>query len=184
MELVLRVCLLVLLLDAPWFWFQRVPLQAVCGLGLLWPAFARDARSWALLTVLTSWPLFWNWPFSDNHDYLRAFTALSVALEALQRLRQDHAALTGRAQLEDAHAAKAAVVVGREHAEATAFPGGQAEGGEARDLREREHEQQQRGDECAALHAGGGPVHPATIPKEHSGFKRKPGVADPKDHSF
>ncbi len=80
MELVLRVCLLVLLLDAPWFWFQRVPLQLVCGLGLLWPAFARDARSWALLTVLTGWPLFWNWPFSDNHDYLRAFLALSVTL--------------------------------------------------------------------------------------------------------
>jgi hypothetical protein len=80
MELALRVFLLVLLLDAPWFWFQRVPLQLVCGLGLLWPAFARDARSWALLTVLTSWPLFWNWPFSDNHDYLRALTALSVTL--------------------------------------------------------------------------------------------------------
>jgi hypothetical protein len=80
MDLVLRVCLLVLLLDAPWFWFQRVPLQLVSGLGLLWPAFARDVRSWALLTVLTSWSLFWNWPFSDNHDYLRAFTALSVTL--------------------------------------------------------------------------------------------------------
>ena len=80
MELVLRVCLLVLLLDAPWFWFQHVPLQLACGLGLLWPALARDVRLWALLTVLTSWPLFWNWPFSDNHDYLRAFTVLSVAL--------------------------------------------------------------------------------------------------------
>ena len=80
MELVLRVCLLVLLLDAPWFWFQRVPLQALCGLGLLWPALARDPRCWALLTILTGWPLFWNWPFSDNHDYLRAFLALSVTL--------------------------------------------------------------------------------------------------------
>ena len=80
MDLVLRVCLLVLLLDAPFFWFQRVPLQLVCGLALLWPAFARDARCWALLTLLTGWPLFWNWPFSDNHDYLRAFTTLSITL--------------------------------------------------------------------------------------------------------
>jgi hypothetical protein len=80
MELVLRVCLLVLLLDAPWFWFQRVPLQLVCGLGLLWPAFGQGPRCWALLTLLTGWPLFWNWPFSDNHDYLRAFLALSVTL--------------------------------------------------------------------------------------------------------
>jgi hypothetical protein len=80
MEPALRVCLLVLLLDAPWFWFERVPLQLMCGIGLLWPAVARDARAWAVLTVLTSWPLFWNWPFSDNHDYLRAFLALSVTL--------------------------------------------------------------------------------------------------------
>ena len=80
MDLVLRVALLALLLDAPWFWFQRVPLGLVSGLGLLWPAFARDARCWALLTLLTGWPLLWNWPFSDNHDYLRVFTALAIAL--------------------------------------------------------------------------------------------------------
>jgi hypothetical protein len=80
MELVLRVFLLVLILDAPLFWFQRIPLQLASGLGLLWPALARDARYWAALTALVSWPLFWNWPFSDNHDYLRAFAALAVTL--------------------------------------------------------------------------------------------------------
>ena len=80
MELALRVFLLVLLLDASLFWFQRLPLQIACGLGLLLPALARDARFWAGVTLLTAWPLVWNWPFSDNHDYLRAFAALSVAL--------------------------------------------------------------------------------------------------------
>jgi len=80
MELALRVLLLVLLLDASLFWFQRVPLQIAAGLGLLLPAFARDARLWAGLTLLTAWPLVWNWPFSDNHDYLRALTALSLTL--------------------------------------------------------------------------------------------------------
>jgi len=80
MELALRVLLLVLLLDAPLFWFQRVPLQIACGLGLLLPALARDARFWAGLVLLTAWPLVWNWPFSDNHDYLRAFTTLAVTL--------------------------------------------------------------------------------------------------------
>jgi hypothetical protein len=80
MELALRVFLLVLLLDAPLFWFQRLPLQIVCGVALLWPALARDARVWALVTLLTAWPLVWNWPFSDNHDYLRAFAALAVTL--------------------------------------------------------------------------------------------------------
>ena len=80
MELALRVLLLVLLLDTPLFWFQRVPLQIAAGLGLLLPALARDARFWAGVTLLTAWPLVWNWPFSDNHDYLRALAALSVAL--------------------------------------------------------------------------------------------------------
>ena len=80
MDLLLRLALLALLLDAPWFWFQRVPLGLVAGLGLLWPALARDARCWLLLTFLTGWPLLWNWPFSDNHDYLRAFTTLAIAL--------------------------------------------------------------------------------------------------------
>jgi hypothetical protein len=80
MELALRALLLVLLLDAPLFWWQRVPLQIVCGLALLWPALARDARTWAVVTLLSAWPLLWNWPFSDNHDYLRACTALAVTL--------------------------------------------------------------------------------------------------------
>ena len=85
MELALRVFLLVLLLDAPLFWFQRVPLQIAAALGLLWPALGRDARYWAGLTALVSWPLFWNWPFSDNHDYLRAFAALAVTLALTTR---------------------------------------------------------------------------------------------------
>jgi hypothetical protein len=80
MELALRVFLLVLLLDASLFWFQRLPIQIACGLGLLLPALARDARFWAGVTLLTAWPLVWNWPFSDNHDYLRACAALAVAL--------------------------------------------------------------------------------------------------------
>jgi hypothetical protein len=80
MELALRVLLLVLLLDASLFWIQRLPLQIACGLGLLLPALARDPRFWAGVTLLTTWPLIGNWPFSDNHDYLRAFAALSVTL--------------------------------------------------------------------------------------------------------
>jgi hypothetical protein len=97
MELALRVLLLVLLLDAPLFWFQRVPLQVAAGLGLLLPALARDARFWAGVTLLTAWPLVWNWPFSDNHDYLRAFTALAVTL-ALSA-REPEAALRTSARL-------------------------------------------------------------------------------------
>jgi hypothetical protein len=80
MELALRLFLLVLLLDASLFWFQRAPMQIACGLGLLLPALARDARFWALVSALAAWPLVWDWPFSDNHDYLRAFAALAVML--------------------------------------------------------------------------------------------------------
>jgi hypothetical protein len=80
MELALRLFLLVLILDAPIFWFQRLPLQIAAGLALLFPALARDARVWAGITLLTAWPLVWNWPFSDNHDYLRALAALAATL--------------------------------------------------------------------------------------------------------
>ena len=85
MELALRVFLVALLLDAPLYWFQRVPLQIACGLTLLFPAATRDARAWAVITGLTAWPLVWNWPFSDNHDYLRAFAALAVTLALTTR---------------------------------------------------------------------------------------------------
>ncbi len=78
MELALRVFLLVLLLDFPLFWFQRIPLEVACALGLLLPRLVRDVRFWAVVTLLTAWPLVWNWPFSDNHDYLRCFVALAV----------------------------------------------------------------------------------------------------------
>jgi hypothetical protein len=80
MELALRLFLLALLLDSPLFWYQRVPLVLVCGLGLLAPRLLRDVRLWGVIMVLTAWPLFWNWPFSDNHDYLRCFVALAVTL--------------------------------------------------------------------------------------------------------
>jgi hypothetical protein len=80
MDLALRVFLLVLLLDSPLLWVQRVPLEIVCGVGLLVPRLLRDVRLWGSVTALTVWPIFWNWPFSDNHDYLRCFVALAVTL--------------------------------------------------------------------------------------------------------
>lgn len=97
MELALRVFLVVLLLDAPLYWFQRVPLQIACGLTLIFPAATRDARAWGVITLLTAWPLVWNWPFSDNHDYLRAFGALAVTLALTTR--EPEAALRTSARL-------------------------------------------------------------------------------------
>jgi hypothetical protein len=85
MELALRLFLVAQLIDAPLFWFQRVPLQIAAGAMLLVPALGRDARAWAGLTLLTAWPLVWNWPFSDNHDYLRALLALAVTLALTAR---------------------------------------------------------------------------------------------------
>jgi hypothetical protein len=76
--LALRVSLLALLLDVPIYWFQREPVVLVAGLGLVWPRAARSRVLWLLLFVFTAWPLFWNWPFSDNHDYLRALWCLAV----------------------------------------------------------------------------------------------------------
>jgi len=79
-DLALRVFLLVLLLDSPLLWMQRIPLEIASGLGLLLPRLMRDVRFWAVVSFLTAWPLVWNWPFSDNHDYLRCAVALAVTL--------------------------------------------------------------------------------------------------------
>lgn len=76
--LALRLSLLALLLDVPIYWFQREPIIALAGLGLVWPRAARSRLLWLVLFVFTAWPLFWNWPFSDNHDYLRALWCLAV----------------------------------------------------------------------------------------------------------
>jgi hypothetical protein len=77
-ELGLRLTLLTLALDPPIFWFQRVPLLVLAGLGLAVPAALRSRALWLGLVVATGWPLIWNWPFSDNHDYLTALWCIAV----------------------------------------------------------------------------------------------------------
>jgi len=79
LELALRFALLVLVLDPPLHWFQRVPIWAVASAGLLLPGLMRRPGLWLCLCGLTTWPLLWGWPFSDNHDYLRALLCLGVA---------------------------------------------------------------------------------------------------------
>jgi len=78
--LALRATLLVAILDASLFWFQRWPVMVVAGVGLIVPSLARRQALWWILFALVAWPLVWNWPFSDNHAYLRAAWALAVAL--------------------------------------------------------------------------------------------------------
>lgn len=74
----LRLSLLALLLDVPIYWFQREPILLLAGLGLVWPRATRSRVLWLLLFLFSAWPLFWNWPFSDNHDYLRALWCLAI----------------------------------------------------------------------------------------------------------
>lgn len=78
LEIALRVALLVLLLDGSPYWSERVPVTLAAALGLLFPSLARSRALWLVLLAATSWPLVWNWPFSDNHDYLTAFFCLAV----------------------------------------------------------------------------------------------------------
>lgn len=78
LELPLRVALLALLLDASMYWFVRLPVAFAAALGLLLPGLLRARGLWAALLVLVAWPLLWNWPFSDNHDYLRALWCVAV----------------------------------------------------------------------------------------------------------
>jgi hypothetical protein len=74
-----RLGCLVLVLDPPLHWFERVPLFAAAGAALLVPAALRSRALWLLLTALASGPLVWGWPFPDNHDYLTALFCLAVA---------------------------------------------------------------------------------------------------------
>ena len=92
MELALRVFLLVLLLDAPLFWFQRVPLQIVCGARRCSGPRSRATPATGPASPRSrAWPLVWNWPFSDNHDYLRALRG------ARRHARAHHGRAGGRA---------------------------------------------------------------------------------------
>jgi hypothetical protein len=89
-ELALRLTLLALALDPPILWFERMPILLLAGLGLVLPAALRSRALWAGLAALSAWPLVWNWPFSDNHDYLTALWCLA-ALCALLSARPEPA---------------------------------------------------------------------------------------------
>jgi hypothetical protein len=78
LDLPLRLTLLALALDPPILWFERLPVLALAGLGLLVPAALRARSLWAGLAALCVWPLVWNWPFSDNHDYLTALWCVAA----------------------------------------------------------------------------------------------------------
>ena len=73
-----RLFLLALLLTPPLPWLERVPLLIVASAGLLLPELLRSKWLWTALLALLALPLAWNWPFSDNHDYLKAFFALAA----------------------------------------------------------------------------------------------------------
>jgi len=78
LDLGLRLFLLALILAPPFPWLEKVPILVAAAAGLLLPALLRSKLLWAALLALTALPLAWNWPFSDNHDYLKAFFALAA----------------------------------------------------------------------------------------------------------
>lgn len=97
LALPLRLALLVLLLDAVMpFWFVRLPVIGLAALGLLLPDLLRSRGLWAALLLAVAWPLLWNWPFSDNHDYLRALLCLAVLVSL--GARDPHATLADAAR--------------------------------------------------------------------------------------
>jgi hypothetical protein len=73
-----RLFLLALLLTPPIPWPERVPVLIAASAGLLLPDLLRSKWLWTALLALLALPLVWNWPFSDNHDYLKAFFALAA----------------------------------------------------------------------------------------------------------
>jgi hypothetical protein len=79
LELALRVGLLILLLDPPASWLVRIPLQALAGAALLLPGLLRRPGTWLGLAALDAFGLARDWPFPDNHDYLRVLFAVAAA---------------------------------------------------------------------------------------------------------
>jgi hypothetical protein len=78
LELGLRMTLLALLLDPPLLWFERLPPMLLAGLGLAVPAVLRARWLWAALLLCAAGSLAFQWPFSDNHDYLGAIWCLAA----------------------------------------------------------------------------------------------------------
>jgi hypothetical protein len=83
--LAVRLALVVLLLDGSPYWYHRVPMLLCAGAGLVLPGLAASAGLWLLLAALSAWPLVGNFPFSDNHDYLRAILCVAAACACLAR---------------------------------------------------------------------------------------------------
>jgi len=77
-ELGLRLTLLGIALDPPLLWFERLPPLLLAGLGLALPSTLRSRWLWGALLLFSTWPLVWEWPFPDNHDYLTAIWCLAV----------------------------------------------------------------------------------------------------------
>jgi hypothetical protein len=77
-DLGLRMTLLAVLLDPPLLWFERVPPMLLAGLGLAVPATLRARWLWVGLLACAVGSLVFQWPFSDNHDYLGALWCVAV----------------------------------------------------------------------------------------------------------
>ena len=92
-DLVLRLTLLLLLLQPIGNWRVRPLALAVAGAGLLIPKLLRWPGIWALLTFLTAWRLYLEWPVSDNHSYLLCYWCLAIFITLLA---EDTAALLAR----------------------------------------------------------------------------------------
>jgi hypothetical protein len=95
-ELALRLTLLALALDPPLLWFERMPVLLLAGLGLVVPAALRSPALWLGLVAVSVILLVWNFPFSDNHDYLTALWCLAIACALLSRMPVETLAHHGR----------------------------------------------------------------------------------------
>ena len=82
-DLALRLTLLLLLLQPIGNWRVRPLALAVAGAGLLIPKLLRWPGIWALLTFLTAWRLYLEWPVSDNHSYLLCYWCLAIFITLL-----------------------------------------------------------------------------------------------------
>jgi len=69
-SLTLRLTLFLLLIYGSSTWMTSVPLNILCGLGLISPSLVKSRWLWICICVTVIWGNALSWSWIDNHKYL------------------------------------------------------------------------------------------------------------------
>ncbi|MCP3977830.1 MAG: hypothetical protein GY716_00675 [bacterium] len=95
-DLVVRMTMLLLLVHPSRLWFVRLPVTAMCIVGILHRPLGRDWRLWLGVAALQLFECAFNWAFINNHDFLIAYWSLALGCALLSGDARRGLALNGR----------------------------------------------------------------------------------------